>query len=388
MTLYADVWDDYASPAYVDKVGPVADVAVQWSLPGGVQRFEVVVHRYGPTGYAAYEDWLGQRLIVHDHFCDGPVLDGTITGCTLRGPLLIIQAAGPWWRLFDTYEATNPGAVNTDDVIKTALTDHAAIVNSDQSNICATTVSANGFTFPVQGLHVGRTIEEMLLAGDGSGNPLFFWLQPAPFDADGEPQLPVAYMEAASTSASVEWQVWRRDKVPGSNVLARDISDLATSVTALYDNAGVTTETGAATNNTGTYWTRERAISARGGTATMAAEVRDAELARLSEPQLRREFTLGAREIMDGDGMRWPLWRLLIGGGYMRDHSIGPDEGLLDLSLDYRRVGRITMMRYGHLARRVAVACEGSVRLDAMLAKFGYDWRLTEQVQRQLQPGV
>lgn len=389
MTLYADVWDnDYSSPTHAGRIEGVADVEVTWSLPGGVQSFSIRCRRQGMKAYMAYRDWLGQRLIVHDNFCDGVVLDGTIVDSQLQGQFVVIQAMGPWWRLFDDYEKNNPGAVNTDAVIKTALTNHASMINSDQDNICTTTVSASGFTLPVQGLHVGRLIEEMLLAGDGSGNALFFWIQPARFGSDGKPQKPVAYMEAASTSADVDWQVWRGGKMAGSNVLARDISDLATSVTGLYDNAGVEAETAAATNNTSVYWTRKRAVSARGATVGMAAEVRDTELARLSEPQMRRSFTIGAREIMTGDGARWPLWRLLISGGYMRDNSQGPDKGLLDLSMDYKRVGRITDMRYSHRGRQLSVTLNGDVALDSVLAALGYDWRMVDQVKRALLPGI
>lgn len=389
MRLFADVWDnDYSSPTHKDRLGAVADVDGIWSLPGGVQSFSIRCHRRGAAAYMAYRDWIGQRLIVHDCFCDKPVLDGTIVDCQLQGQFVMAQAMGPWWRLFDDYETVPAGEANTDDVIKEALANHASIINSDQSNICSTSVNTDGYTLPVQGLHVGRLIEEMLLAGDGNGNALFFWIQPAVFDNDGKPQKPIAYMEAASTSASVDWQVWRRDKVVGSNVLARDIGDLATSVTALYDNAGTTAETAAATNNTSVYWTRKRAVSARGVTATMAAEVRDTESARLSEAQMRRSFTLGAREIMTGDGAKWPLWRLLIDGGYMRDNDQGPDKGLFDLSMDYKRVGRITDMRYGHRGRQLSMTLNGDVALDAMLATLGYNWRMVDQLKRELVPGI
>lgn len=358
MPLYADIWDnDYSSPGHVEGLGRVAGLVAQWENPGGIVQFGLTVRRPGAAAYLGYSGWLGKRLIVRDHFCDRPVLDGTIIGAGLLNGRVHLVAAGPWWRLFDDYEKSNPGAVNSDAFIKTALTNHAAIVNSDQSNICATTVDMTDFTLPAHGLHPGRIIEEMILAGDGSGNPLVFWLQPMLFDRDGKPQKPVAYLVAYSDTADINWQVWARDKVADSNVLTSDIGDLATSVTALWNDAGVSTETAAATNNTATYWTRKRAVSARGmSTAAAAQEVRDAELARLSNPQIRREFALGAQEIMDGNGGRWPLWRMLAGGGYIRDNDAQPSRALFDLSLDYERVGRITTMRYNHGARQLQVA--------------------------------
>lgn len=485
MTLYADLWDnDYASPGHVARLGEVLDLSADWGLPGGLKSFTVPVLRRGRAAvYTSYSEWDGYRLIISDHFGDRPILDGTVVDLQPRGSIVIVTASGPIWRLFDDLEKDAPGASDvSSDVIKTALTDHATIISSDQSNIVTTTMPATGFTLPVQGMHVGRLIEEMLLAGDGSGNPLLFWLEFPPFDVEGKPQKPVAHLEALAAGSDVDWQVWARDKVVGSNSLGRDISDLATSVTATYrdpdniydTNQGIlayqvsgtelsdsgqsftawattvgqaiyrveitntddtecrgylgattsstqikvyknrqlstagftganpsgktpasyriyktdpTEETAAATNNTSRYWTRKRPVSSRGmPDATTAGHVRDVELARLSEAQLRRSFVLGAREVMAGAGGRWPLWRLLMSGGYMRDNEIGPEAGLFDLSLDYKRVGRITSMSYNHGLGQLHVILGESTRLDAVLAKFGYDWRLAEQIGRQLRP--
>lgn len=488
MTLFADVWDgDYDTPTKIARLPSICRPWAEWENPGGIIRFGLTARLPGYGAYQAYSSWEGKRLIVHDGFCDRPIMDGTIINPSLGTGLIDFVMAGPWWRLYDEYELDVPTTGdNSDDVIKTALTNHASIISSNQDNICTTTVDCEGFTMPEGGIHVGRLIEELLEEGDGSDNPLFFWIQPGLFDSDGKPTKPVAYMEAQSASASVDWQVWARNKVRGSKVMVRDIGDLATSVTALYrredykhdSEQGVLTyedadrdlkdtgqdftdwetsdgeslykveitndddtecraylgavvggtgnqqiycytdrersergfrgadpngktpisykvykvypiyATATATNNTSKYWERQRIISGRGGTGAMAGHMRNVELAKLSEPQLRHSFTIGAREICDGSGGKWPLWRMLISGGYVRDNEIGPDEGLFDLSMDYKRVGRIVSMRYDHASHTMAVTLNDNLTLNKTMASLGYNWRLMGQLLRQLRPFV
>jgi hypothetical protein len=388
MTLIADLWDgDYASPSPILHLGPVSPWA-EWSQPGGLQRFGLRVRREGPAAYIGYSTWEGKRLVVHDEFCDQPVLDGTVIATDILTSMVDLLAAGPWWRLLDDCEESAPAKMMTSDVIKEAITNHGSIVSTVVDGICATTVDADGFALPAGGLTVARLIEEMLLGGDGAGNPLVFWIEAAPFNISGVPQKPLAMMESLSTTASINWQIWSRQKMVGSNTAARDIGDLATSVKAQYSNAGTLAVTAAATNNTTKYWTRKRNVSGRGATSTIATAVRDAELARLSNPQLRRQFTLGTAELMDGYGGRWPTWRMLIRGGYLRDNDVGPDDGLALSSLDYQRVGRITSMRYDHGTRQMQVSLNTDLRLDTVLATFGYDWRLADQLERELAPAL
>lgn len=390
MSLTVEVWDDdYGSPAVIARLGSVADLVSIWENPGGIIQFAATASRPGYQAYQVYKEWLNQRLIIYDGLCSQVILDGKIADAGfLRGRASLL-CLGPWVHMFDDYEQDNPGAVNNDDAIATAISDHAANISSDTSNITdlGSTASVNGFTLPAQGMHPGRLVEEFMAMGDGSGNPLVFWLQPAPLGEDHKPQKPVAYLEAVSASDDIDWFIWGRDKVRGLSVLRRDVADLATSMTAIYDNAGVPTETAAATNNTGTYGTRKRAISARGMfDAASAAHIRDVELAKLSNPRRRHEFVLGSRQIKALGGIRKPLWRMLVSGGYIADYGARPTTGMLSSTLDYERVGRITSMRYDHALRQMWVALDTRLEVDAVLAKFGYQWRNTEQLQRELIP--
>lgn len=490
MTLRADIWDnDYDSPTHLLRLGQVSGLGVTWGLPGGLLQAGVTVYEPGAGAYRIYKKHVGMRLIVSDGFCYRPIVDARITAPTLYDDEVGLAADGPIWDLEGDYEATAPGSSDTtSDAIKTALTDHAQFLSSDLRAVCATTVPAEGINIPIEGLTLRRYIEEMLRGGDGNGYGLVFWIEPAPFDDLGKPQKPVAKMTSLSpilaSRSDLDWQVWQRDKVRGSEQISRDIRDLATRTAATYRNpdyvwdseqgtlsyeasnlelkdtgqdfgdwemaggdgqavymvkivntndseceaylgaktsatqikcykdrmlteAGFTGAkpnsktpetyrilrvdgqaiTGWATNNASTYWTRSKAVSASGlSTAAAAEAVRDAELERLSNPQLRQTFTIGSREIRDGAGYSWPLWHMLVGGGYLRDNEVGPDDGLFDLGMDYLRVGRITSLRYDHSRRQMQVGLGEDPGLDTLLSKFGYNYRLLDQLGRTLIP--
>ena len=387
-SLFADIWDnDYNSPTKIIRIGPVSP-QVSWRNPGGLQRFYITLPYQLSLQYKEYVDWVGLRLIIYDGFCDRPIMDGTIIDIGMQSGFLTLLAVGPWWRLWDDYEKDNPALGDfTSTTITTALINHAgSVIASDMSNVESTAVSSYGFILPVQGMHVGRLIEEMMLAGDGKGQPLIFWFEFPQFGNDGKPQKPVAHMIALSTTESIDWQIYAKNRTFGASSIHRDIGDIATSITAIYNNAGTTAETNAATNNVSIYWTRKRAISARGATVAMAMEVRDTELTRLSNPQIRRNIVIGSAQIMDKAGQKWPLWRILISGGYLGNNDVGPDKSLFSTSLDYKRVGRITDMQYDHEAHRLSISLNKSIKLDSMLASLGYNWRLADQLSRELTP--
>lgn len=489
MRLIADLWDNnYASPTWLARLGVVAELGADWDNPGGLQRAGLVVRTPGRDAWEAYTAWAGQRLIVHvEGWPVRPCIDATVVKPALLRGRVGLVAAGPWWRcMFNELETDVPGAAdNSDDVIKTALTNHATTISSDQSGIEATSMPAVGLTMPIEGLHPGRLVEEYIKAGDGDGNSLLFWIEPAPFDHLGRPGKPVAKLLAVKSTGTLDWQVWPRDIVRGSMQLELDISDLATAVEATYsardytrdseqatltyqnsdtefkdtgqdfsawqtaagtavyqieitnsddttcraylgavvpatsnqqidcykdramseagfsgaDPSGKTPSayrvtrvdgqrhTAQATNNTADYWSRARAVSARGISSTNGAtEVRDTELARLSSPQLRHGFTIGSAFVQDGSGRPWPLINMLAGGGYLRNSGIGATDGALDSSLDHVRVGRITSMRYDHTARQMSVALGERLTLDTILSKFGYNWQAIQQLGRELVP--
>lgn len=530
MRLRAGVYDSsYTAPVFLNGFTELAECQVSWELPGGVRTITVAVKMSPLAAYSRFREFALQRLVLTDDYCDRPIATGDITFLGYGWGMLILQARGPWWRLYDGLENTLPtSGDDTDDMIEQALGDHASgTVSTDYSNIATltnkvtktlpaatcdatsayklkdadgllitggvlvgdvardttggsftTVVSldsegqlgladdifanadgyviyrplcsghttatlasglidakanflrsrcANGdyvfnftdktqttinaavagatnlslaadiFTIDEQytiassvvywtpayeGVPVADVISEMVGYGDGSGAPVYFWLEEPGFAGARTPAKARAHLEVYSATATADWQVWRRD-LAGAPQIGRDFGNLATSVTALYGKAAITS---AATNNTSIYWTRERAITGRAATSWLADEAASVYVNRESDAVLRRSWTIGARRIWDGSGFQWPLWRMLISGGYLRLNDAYPEVSLAAAGYDRERQGRIMTMDYNYRSNRMRVTLDDDTRADRRMRELGYDEAINRRLRQTMQP--
>ena len=235
---------------------------------------------------------------------------------------------------------------------------------------------------PYEGIPVADVVSEMVGYGDGTGAPVYFWLQETAFDVYRRPIPCLPYLELYSATADADWQVWRRDLQRAE--IGRDFANLATSVTALW-TAGQ--QSVAQTNNTSTYWTRQRVVSGRGAVLSMANEKASVYVNTNSDGILRRAWVITAPRIMDGSGFRWPLWRVIAhGGGYLRCNDAFPDAGTA--GYDREKQGRITTMDYSYRNNQLRVTLDDDTRADRRFRDLGYDEAINRRLRVMMQPYV
>lgn len=527
--LFAEVYDDsYSSPVLLDALPNIGDLGISWEVPFGVREIRLTAKMSPLAAYEKYRRYALQRLALHDHYIDRPVATADITYLGYGWGHLILRAKGPAWRLYDGLENTAAtSGDNTDDIVKRALTDHASIVNSDQTNIAATTAAvtqtlpssqtttattagkledsganfqtnliqigyialnntdstwttvtaidsetvlsvaediftigenytlwrpiargtttatlastlidsnadflrvyadsncaafnatdktpigiaatitkttlaldADIFTVdeqyiigqrillwhpPYEGSPVADVISEMVGYGNGSGAPVYFWLEDGGFQGGHLPEKPRPHLVAYSSTAEADWQVWRRDMRRAE--IGRDFGNLATSVTTLFGNASESTTQ---THNTGDYWTRDIVISGRNAIAGLADERASVYVNQQSDAILRRPWVIGCGRIMDGAGFCWPLWRMIAqGGGYLRVNDAFPEAALATAGYDRERQGRIVTLDYSYRRNQMRVVLDDDTRADRRFRELGFDESINRRLRATMTP--
>ncbi len=244
--LIAGRWNTAGTTLH-ETIDDPQNVGVRWSMQRfGLERMEIQVKASSDYDmYDRYSTHIGQRMAIYTHWAHTP-LSGFVSEVRLLGALRVLYIVrGPWWRMEDDLDTTVYD--NTDDLqttIKNILTDHVSVSDSDQSNIAANTTTIGGWqpSWP-QGSYPGDMMADLLEMSDGSGNIFDFWFQDQPFNGlDLQDYLP--YYAARSSSASVNWQVDRRDL--RQLTPSRDIHELATSAKVYF---GTITGTHTGSNN-------------------------------------------------------------------------------------------------------------------------------------------
>lgn len=106
---------------------------------------------------------------------------------------------------------------------------------------------------------------------------------------------------------------------------------------------------------------------------TQAEAYRDAMLALYEKPQQQQAFVIGAPTIRDGNGVRWPLWRVFMGTSfYFRADDLFPEAALIGDSDNRETTFMAVAMDYTHSSGLLRVVpTTGDSRLDAMLGEAG-----------------
>lgn len=122
------------------------------------------------------------------------------------------------------------------------------------------------------------------------------------------------------------------------------------------------------------YWLRQHKEVAATYDATAAQNFADGMLTALAYPAAENAFTIGGPWIYDGDGRRWPIWRILTAPGVLEISDLAPDGDLLSQSIDALRSFRVIAVDYDHSARAARVVPDswnGDQRIDVLLQQLG-----------------
>ena len=118
------------------------------------------------------------------------------------------------------------------------------------------------------------------------------------------------------------------------------------------------------------YWASVIRDVQRGMDATQAAQYQQAYSDRFANPVPQAAFTIGAGRIKDGNGARWPLWRMLINPGYIRINDLFPGLGLFAVTVDNLTTFRITALDYDYKSNTMRVTPDNTdQRIDVILGQ-------------------
>ena len=393
-----------------------------WELPGGVQAVEFDIGLNAVDAYQFYQDYVGYRVTVTDHFCDAPVAEGWIYGIAISRGGCRVLCRGPWLRHFDQFDDTvYPLADTSTDLIKASLTNFVPIISSDQSNIEETSfaldtsspaesVSTSASESPSAslspsasgsesgsasesasasssgsseqywdlsefGLYPGELIAKMAVMSNSDLNQWNYWVRSAPF-AGVLPQAPIAYFEEQVNDGTFNWQINKSDVGGNGFTQERNIEELANKVLVIYRNidGGTQDLTAWATDSDSqtAFWTKEVVLTGGELIPVGATQYRDLMLSKLKDPLLKRAFTISSRGIRDDMGTRWPLWYpIKNGGGYLRFDNLDAGATLFTESIDRKRVGQIMTAEYDDAAQTLRVSLDTTDdRADALLSQI------------------
>ena len=116
-----------------------------------------------------------------------------------------------------------------------------------------------------------------------------------------------------------------------------------------------------------------------------AGQYRTALLDVFATPVQQSSFKIGSEFAMDSNGIKFPLWRMLIRGGYLRINDLFPDIGNFGTRQDGKNVFKISAMDYDHNSRIMTITPESpTARLDIVLQNTGIKIAsIVERVDRQ-----
>lgn len=217
----------------------LVDVGIRWSLPGGIQRFEITVRAKSKVdSYIRYKDHLGHRFALFDNlvnrYIGGQCYEIAPDGNTIK------YICGSWWKRAndDDYKVGDFSATgDTADIIIDILTDSVSFDSTDQSNISPSNVPIGGWVPEFPGVRPVDAIGELALIGDSSQNMMDFYFVDPSFNGT-QMQAPLPYLKSRSTTADPDWVISIEDLNPGGLKLARHIWDLKTDVYIAYGRLG------------------------------------------------------------------------------------------------------------------------------------------------------
>lgn len=250
--LLAGIWSTDGATMLESLDGPEY-IGMRWTLNGfGLERLEMIVRCSSDEDqYYRYVDHHGKRLAVYSGWIYRPIA-GFISEVRPIGLNRVLYIAkGPAWRTFTQRDTSVYDSTDTiDEVIKTVLTDHVGVADSDQSGIAANATAIGGWQpdYPT-GSRPGDIFRALLDKSDASGNVYDIWFRDLPFDGIALGGWQVYYAARTSTPPSwprtavsdADWVVHREDvsRIEPS----RDINNLITDVEILYGVITGTCET-------------------------------------------------------------------------------------------------------------------------------------------------
>jgi hypothetical protein len=253
--LFAARYDDasYSGTGVDESFEDIANLGIRWALPGGIQRIELTIKAASRMdAYDRYQNHLGHRIAIYDSFCDR-YIGGQVFEIALDGSNVSYICGGPWKRLeHERWNyAARPATGDTDALIKDVLTDVISIIDSDQTNIDASSVDGGGWTVSQHGaasdyVLVSDAITDLALIGDSSDNIMDFYFVDQPFNGV-QMQKPLPYLKSRSATASPDWKFSQGDLVSGGLSLSRNIWNLTTNLRVYHNHiTGIATGSGAA----------------------------------------------------------------------------------------------------------------------------------------------
>ena len=371
--------EDVAVPVCYGTLHIASGIRVLFELPGGVLAIEFEIALSPIQSYKFFQDYLGYRIIIADHFCDIPVAEGWIFGIAVSKTGCRILCKGAWFRHFDNFDDTAYALTTTSSaIIKASLTGFVPVVSSDQTNIDETSFAldaAGTWDLSEYGLYPGDLITKLASMSNSDYLQWNYWIQSQPFNGT-LPQAPIAYFEEQVNDGTYNWQINKSDLGGDGHTQERNIEELANEVLVIYrDIAGGTqalTAWSTDTTSQSTFWTKQIVLTGGEMVPLGATQYRDLMLSKLKDPLLKQSFTISSRGIRDNVGIRRPLWYpIKNGGGYLRFNNLDPNADIFTESVNRNSTGQIMTAEYDDTAHTLRVSLDTTDEgADALLAQI------------------
>jgi hypothetical protein len=222
-------------------------LGVRWSLPGGIQRIEVVIKTRNK--YELYERMnthAGQRIAIYSPQMTLPN-SGWIYEVNAMGDGQVEYVAfGSWRRLKEVYDVTIYDPTDTTgEVLKTALADHCLFYNSTSSNISISGSAIGGWQVADEiGSTLQDIIQDMIDMSDSTYRRYDFVMIDEALSGTSLRKLFAGFQPRSSTAA-INWQVDVSEL--GGLRTGMGIIDTFSNFVIFYDTVGGTATGGSAT---------------------------------------------------------------------------------------------------------------------------------------------
>ena len=222
-------------------------LGVRWSLPGGIQRIEVVIKTRNK--YELHERMnthAGQRIAIYSPQMTLPISGWIYEVNSVGDGLVEYVMFGAWRRLKDVYDVTVYDPTDTSgEVLEKALDDHCLFYSGDDSNITMTGSPIGGWQVADE---TGSTLQDiasdMIDMSDSSYLKYEFWMIDDTLNGNKLMQL-TPYFKPRDATAPVTWQV-DVEELNGLR-LGMGIIDTFSNITIYYDTVGGNATGGSAT---------------------------------------------------------------------------------------------------------------------------------------------
>lgn len=235
------------SASLLEQLRHPEKVGVRWSLPGGLQRMEVMIKANNKFDmYNRMNNHAGHRVALVGRGSSHPIAGWIYETQPAGANRVMYIIYGGWRRHEDIYDTTIYTPTNTNgNVVSTLLTDHCAFYSGDASHITLTGAAIGGWTVEDEtGSKVRDVILDMIDLSDSSNNVWDYWLKDETIDS-GKLRQMIPYFAPRSKSASINWQVDLKDL--RSLEMSRGIVERKNDVTIYYDTVGGSATGGSAT---------------------------------------------------------------------------------------------------------------------------------------------